>query len=450
MTELHPEIWENITMKSLLERGKDFDMEISRQHKDVLQMILAGQNIFLSGAAGTGKSTFLRFLQKILGQDKNIITLAPTGVAALNVTGQTIHSFFKLKPSVITPESIAKRRKAKGYQKIDLLIIDEISMVRSDVFSAIDMLLRKNGKSPHEPFGGVQILLIGDLYQLPPIVSRHEQSIFKDLFPSAFFFDCEAFRQGEFTLIELEHIYRQSDNHFIHILQNIRKGNISPSLLHDLNLRHKNNFSQQEILSHEPMVLTGRNETADEINNYHLEKISEREHIFEGEFEGEFNLDTMRLPVPLCLSLRKGAKVMMVRNDNLGRWVNGTIGTVVEMSDDAVYISVKNKIYRVEADKWDNISYFFNEQKNMWESKIVGSYIQMPMILAWAITIHKSQGQTLESCLLSLEGGAFATGQVYVALSRCRSLEKLYLSQTISARDIKVSMDVKNFFNSCL
>ena len=420
-------------------------MHLSDEHQHAIDLIEAGENVFLTGPAGTGKSTFLKYLLSALDETVNAVVVAPTGVAALNVGGQTIHSFFRLKPSILTEESIKKVSRNAGYKKLDLLIIDEISMVRADVFKAIDLFLRMNGPSQISAFGGVQVLLIGDLFQLPPVVTYDEKRVFQEMFGSPFFFDTDTYKNAHFEKVELAKIYRQEDPEFISMLNNIRRGDLDRDLMENLNTRCAANFNPDEIAAKNPVILTSKNATADYINKGKIGELPSKEFIYDGAIEGEFKVSKNKLPSPMNLTLKKGAHVMFTKNDSTKRWVNGTAGIVEHIGMDGVKIRVGQQVHTVAREKWETIRYEFNGETEKWEDKVIGSYVQYPLMLAWAITIHKSQGQTLDSCLIDLDGGAFADGQVYVALSRCKSYQDLYLQDPIRVSDIRVNRDVKMF-----
>ena len=448
-TEQTENIWDNVSRDNIMRLSDEAEVKLSPAHKYALKSIFDGHNTFLTGAAGTGKSTFLRLLQTALSDDYNIITLAPTGVAALNVGGQTIHSFFKFKASIIQEHNIKKRRKNEGFKNIDLLVIDEISMVRADIFQAVDWFLRKNGRDPNKPFGGIQILLIGDLYQLPPIVSFAEKAMFASLYESPFFFHTNAFYNGGFNHIELSEIHRQTDPYFANMLGRIRTGHIDRHILSDLNSRHLKHFNPDDVSELLPMILTGRNDTAEDINFEYLDNIEAKEHHFEGKKDGDFKITEQRMPAPQDLYLKVGARVMFTKNDGMQRWVNGSFGIVERLTEDEIFVRVGRSLMCVTPEKWETLEYEFNEEKNIWVSKVVGTYTQFPLTLAWAITIHKSQGQTLDSCIIKLDGRSFADGQLYVALSRCKSFETLFLCDEITYKDVRVSKDVKEFYRNC-
>ena len=401
-------------------------------------------NVFISGKAGTGKSTFLDKFRKTT--QKNIAVVAPTGVAALNVQGQTIHSFFSIKPGLIDFRSFKPARNKKLYGHIDLLIIDEISMVRADLFDAIEATLRKNNNKDL-PFGGVQICVIGDLFQLPPVIRNEERDFYQQLYNSPFFFASGNYHASEFELIKFDKVFRQEDAEFIHALNKIRIGRTGSELLSYLNCRH----GAKPETGADPITLAATNATADSINRRELDALPGVGFTFKGALKGNFAVGKDRLPSPERLTLKKGAQVMFTRNDIVKkRWVNGTVGTVTYVDDENIEITVKTpaggkKSYVLSPEKWVSYEYAFNEDKNKLEQKEAGSYTQYPLILAWAVTIHKSQGKTLEHVIVDLGRGAFAPGQVYVALSRCRSYEGLVLKNPIRPRDIWCDSSILDF-----
>jgi hypothetical protein len=407
-------------------------------------------NLFVTGKAGTGKSTFLEYFRKKTA--KKAAVVAPTGVSALNVRGQTIHSFFGFKPAFLAPGSVkAKIDPKKIFSEIEILIIDEISMVRADVFEAIEHFLRLNGPHKGVAFGGVQICVIGDLFQLPPIVSRDEEELFEQFFRSPFFFGCPAYHTAEFKTVELDHIFRQSEQAFIDNLNRLRLGENGHDIISFLNQRH----TSEDVLDDSvPVTLTTTNRIADDLNQQKLAALSHTPYRYHGKIEGEFDKNSNRLPAPLDLELKENAQVMFVRNDQKKRWVNGTIGTVKRLTGTSIDVAIlKNgraRTYTLEKEEWESIQYDYDEETDAIKIKTTGSYTQYPLTLAWAITIHKSQGKTLDSAVIDLGRGAFASGQLYVALSRCRSFENIVLKKPITYRDIKCDNRVVKFYDYIL
>lgn len=398
------------------------------------------QNIFLTGKAGTGKSTFLQYFRK--NSEKKLAIVAPTGVAALNIQGQTIHSLFRFVPRFINPQEVKQDRR-RIFKELELLIIDEISMVRADVFDGINRFLqlaRKNEK----PFGGVQVCVIGDLFQLPPIVSREEREFFAQFYNSPFFFSTDAYKNADFRTIEFSHIHRQNDAEFINILNSIRSGSCDNESLTPL----KNRVTPRATPAQGTLVLTTTNALAENINNTKLAQLTTPIREYEGELKGEFGMKGARLPAAEKLILKVGSQVMFVKNDSAGRWVNGTIGIVETLSSDVIGVRLDGKIYEVEQEKWKTICYEFDETEEKIKEKSLGSYQQFPLMLAWAVTIHKSQGKTLERVIIDLGSGAFAAGQLYVALSRCKTLAGIALKQPVMQSDIRCEPTVVEFMNN--
>lgn len=401
-------------------------------------------NLFITGRAGTGKSTLLNHFRSTT--QKNIAVLAPTGVAALNVQGQTIHSFFKFKPS-ITLESVRKLDKPKEreiYRNLDAIIIDEISMVRADLLDCVDRFLRFNGKHPQEPFGGLQMIFMGDLYQLPPIVTSGEREAFHAHYQSPYFFSGKFFDTFNLELIELTKIYRQKEIAFIHLLNAIRTQTFNQDDVTQLNTRVHEAFDPPDDEYY--VYLTPYTQNAHALNEEKLEKLPGKLYHFHAVIEGDFKKDCF--PTLPLLNIRAQCQVMMVNNDPRGRWINGTMGKVlsIEERDDKEVIFVKletGEKVGVVPNTWE-ISQFFLEEGQI-KSKVVGSFTQYPLTLAWALTIHKSQGKTFEKVVLDIGKGAFMPGQVYVALSRCTSLDGLILKKPIQKRHMWMDQEVERF-----
>lgn len=400
------------------------------------------KNIFVTGRAGTGKSTLLNYFRQ--HTKKKITVLAPTGVAAINVQGQTIHSFFKFKPS-ITLQSIKKTNEGEKkniYKKLDAIVIDEISMVRADLLDCVDKFLRLNGKTSKRPFGGIQMIFIGDLYQLPPVVTSQEKEIFYSQYKSPYFFSAQFFEHFKMKFIELEKIYRQQDEIFIDLLNSIRNKTITDDAIVRLNQR-----VNAEHMSEDTYVyLTPKNLDAAAINEGKLSQLKEKMYIFEARVEGSFGKEYY--PTRAALNLKAGAQVMMVNNDYKHRWVNGTMGKVLRIERDEERIAV---VVELEGGKevsvypytWE-IHRFFLETGNV-QIEAIGSFTQYPLVLAWALTIHKSQGKTFNKVILDIGAGSFMPGQVYVALSRCTTLEGLILKKPIQRKHIWLDHGVVKF-----
>lgn len=393
------------------------------------------QNVFLTGKAGTGKSTFLQYFREHTA--KEIAVVAPTGVAALNVQGQTIHSFFLLKPGFVDFRQFKPGRR-RIYKALKLLIIDEISMVRADVFDAIDHTLRSARKN-NKPFGGVQVCVIGDLFQLPPVVTGEEREIYAENYPSPFFFGAKGYTAAEFRKVEFADIHRQNDANFIRILNAIRNGACDAATLEELNSR----LHPKATPAPGTLVLTTTNALADNLNSTRLAALPASSASYAGEIKGKFGLNGTRLPAPEELMLKIGAQVMFVKNDSDGRWVNGTIGTVEKLDAKVITVRVGDMTYEVKPVVWESIAYEAEDDKIV--EKALGTYTQFPLMLAWAVTIHKSQGKTLERVIIDLGRGAFANGQLYVALSRCRTLAGIALKQPVRQEDIRCDAEVVEF-----
>jgi len=411
-----------------------------------------GSNILFTGKAGTGKTTFLHNLQK--NSVKRMVVTAPTGVAAINAGGVTLHSFFQLPFGPYVPGSEGYERnkqrqfrfskeKKKIIQSLDLLVIDEISMVRADLLDAVDATLRRHRRNTL-PFGGVQLLMIGDLHQLSPVAKNDEWQLLQQHYASVYFFSSKALEQTELVTIELQHIYRQSDSRFIKILNQVRDNRLDASSVAELNQRYLQDFTPDE--EHGYITLTTHNRSADSINQKRLQALSAKEHRFKAYISGEFPEHIY--PTPATLLLKESAQVMFMRNDSSADklYYNGKIGKVTRVSKKTISVLCPGDVHEivVEPVSWENIKYTLNEENNEIEEDIVGKFEQYPLKLAWAITIHKSQGLTFEKAIIDA-GAAFASGQIYVALSRCKTLEGLVLSTPISARGIGTDGAVLGF-----
>lgn len=426
---------------------------ITPEFKTAWQAIEAGENLLILGSAGTGKSTFLRWIKHQMNSVKSYAVVAPTGMAALNVGGQTIHSFFGLKTQLLSGKADwHKPRNPKIYDKLQLLVIDEISMVRADVFTALEAFLRTFGPRPGRPFGGVQIVAMGDIYQLPPVVRGDESMFFRTVFETPFFFSSPAWEQGAFGLVEFTHVFRQSDAPFISLLNAVRHGKAGHDILSSLNARLTSAPPDDAI------VLAARNKTVDTLNQEALTALPGLTRTYMATISGNMDPDT--LTTPLELNLKVGARVMFTRNDPNGRWVNGSLGTVTRCDtatvnvrlDDGIadHMAGRGETYVVEPTRWEATKFMLNEETQALEPQIAGTFSQLPLTLAWAVTIHKAQGQTLPKCVLNLgDGGTFAEGQLYVALSRARSLESLYLTHPVQARHIRVHPAIQQFVREC-
>ena len=423
-----PKLIKSITISEL----EINNIELNDEIKNALNLIInKNESLYITGKAGTGKSTFLKYIRAT--SNKNIVVLAPTGVAAIIIGGQTIHSFFRFPPKLIKTQDIRQARDSVILNKLDTIIIDEVSMVRADLMDGIDYSLRLNRDKLNEPFGGVQMLFFGDLFQLPPVVNDKElQDYLNAVYGAPYFFYSNVFKDMNLRLIELKKIYRQTDKNFINILNKIRENKLDDHLLSSLNAMVID--SQVDYLHDEFITLTTTNKAASEINDSILNKINEKLFVFEGEVKGSFN--TRECPTESKLKLKKGARVILLKNDPDKRWVNGTICNVSYVKGDRVFIDLNGQIYELIKYTWEKIEYYFDRKENKIEDKVIGSFTQFPLRLAWAITIHKSQGHTFSKVFIDLGSGAFAHGQTYVALSRCKSLEGIKLKRPLFSKDV--------------
>jgi ATP-dependent exoDNAse (exonuclease V) alpha subunit len=389
-------------------------------------------HLFVTGSAGTGKSTLLRYLgQQIAGQ---AVILAPTGLAAVNVGGQTIHSFFGFPPRLIRPEDIKRSRNGRLMRRLKFLVIDEVSMVRSDLMWAIDQSLRVNRGRPREPFGGVRLLLFGDLHQLPPVVQEAEVAAhLESTYGGPFFFSVSALREGPGTmLLELREVFRQSDPELLRVLNHLREGEANEGDLAVLNQRVK---PIRTLFEGDPFViLTPTNAAAQRINLAYLEALAGEAKAYEAGITGDFSESAH--PTDTTLVLKPGAKVILLRNDPDKRWVNGTIARISRLAERRVWIEIGGSEHEVEPVSWENRRYAYDQSEQKIVESVAGSFKQLPLRLAWALTIHKSQGLTLDMVYIDLGRGSFAHGQTYVALSRCRSLQGLALARPLRPSDI--------------
>lgn len=421
------------------------EIKITKEFEDAYKMMNAGlRHIFLTGQAGTGKSTLLHYFRE--NTQRRFVVLAPTGVAALNVNGQTIHSFFGFNPQ-IKPELVkrAPAERIKLFKNLEVLVIDEISMVRADLLDCVDKALRLNRKSK-EPFGGVKMIFIGDLYQLPPIVTRDEQDYFRNHYESPYFFSAEVMRHLDFQLIELKKVHRQQDEDFVKLLNKVRDGLINEEDVLKWNDLHDPYFDPQ---ASECVHLTTTNKMAEERNKIELKKLSGKEKKLKAVSEG--SVGERRLPSDAQLSLKVGARIMFTTNDSNKRWVNGTLGTIVEISKDKVPVLIvqldDGKEVEVKRHTWE-ICHYVTDIDGNFEQEVVGTYTQYPITLAWAVTIHKAQGKTFDKVLVDMGWGAFAHGQMYVALSRATQFHGITLLKPFRKKDVIIDSVVVDFMRS--
>ena len=430
----------------------------NREWQQALQIIqYTRRSLFLTGKAGTGKSTFLRHIAETT--KKKHVILAPTGIAAINAGGQTLHSFFKLPFHPLLPNdssySIRNIRKTLKYsgeltkllRELELIIIDEISMVRADIIDFIDKVLRIYCRNMREPFGGKQLLLVGDIFQLEPVIKEDEWRLMQPFYASAYFFAAKVWQEMQLVSIELRKVYRQSDSQFIGLLDRIRQNHATDADLQSINARVDQSSKQKE--NGFEITLATRRDTVDYINDLHLSELEGDSTIFKGHIKGDF--PETSLPAPMELEIKPGAQVIFIKNDKEKRWVNGTLGVVIYIDEGEGIITVVDEDgheYDVEREVWENMRYTFNEKEQKIEEEMLGSFIQFPLRLAWAITVHKSQGLTFRHVKIDFSGGgAFAGGQTYVALSRCTSLEGITLESPIRRSDIFVRAEVVAFAN---
>ena len=422
-------------------------IEINDQFKQALDIIEnTSKNIFITGKAGTGKSTLLKYFRS--NTRKAVVVLAPTGVAAVNVRGQTIHSFFRFKPD-ITPDGVTKfKGDGDTYKKIDCIVIDEVSMVRADLLDCVNRFLKLNGKNSHAPFGGIQMIFIGDLYQLPPVVTGNERKIFRENYASPWFFDAKVFDSFEMEFVELEKVYRQKDQDFINLLNAIRNNSATEKELGILNKRLDPEFTSKPRDNF--VYLTTTNKLVKEINDQQLSKLKGKRLHYEAKIKGDVSDSTFPADIDLCI--KKGAQVMLVNNDSSGRWINGSIGKILDVEPDddgkkdVIYLKLSDgSVVDVLPNKWDIIDFKWNKDSQNLESEIIGTFTQYPLKLAWAVTIHKSQGKTFDKVILDIDKGTFASGQLYVALSRCTTLEGIVLKRPIQKKHILMDWKVVQF-----
>lgn len=428
----------------------------NKEFQDAMHLIThTRQSVFLTGKAGTGKSTFLKYICK--HTKKKHVVLAPTGIAAINAEGVTLHSFFKLPFRPMMPDDPDlstkngrifeffkyQKKHRKILENVELIIIDEISMVRADTIDTIDRILRVFSGNTRLPFGGKQLLFVGDIFQLEPVVPSDQKEILSLFYASPFFFSARVFKEINLVPIELQKVYRQTDQTFIHILDHVRNNAIRKEELDIMNGRYFPDFDPRN----EDMYITlaTRRDQVDYINEKKLAELAGEEFVSKGIIDGDFPESS--LPTQLNLSIKEQAQVIFIDNDPERRWVNGTIGMVSGIDEKGnIYVLLDSGVeHLVEMTSWRNYKYKYNEKEKRIEEEIVGTFTQLPIRLAWAITIHKSQGLTFNRVVVDLTGGVFAGGQTYVALSRCTSLEGLVLKNKISLHDIFVRKEIVSF-----
>ncbi|MBP7185115.1 MAG: AAA family ATPase [Saprospiraceae bacterium] len=423
---------------------------LSNEFNEIIELFESSKdNYFLTGRAGTGKSTLLQLFKNTT--KKNVIVLAPTGIAALNVGGQTIHSFFGLPPRIISVHDIPKRTKKfrSLYEKIDTIVIDEISMVRADLLDNIDASLRINrqGKE-HLPFGGVQVIFFGDMFQLPPVVSSmEEKAYFNSHYQSPYFFSSAILKSNfKIQVIELTKVYRQEETFFLKFLDRVRTNQVDYEDLLDINKRHITSFDSDDLY----VTLTTTNAISEQINQQKLNGINNPEVVFSGSVSGSF--DTMYYPTDLNLRLKLGAQILFLKNDVKKRYVNGTIAKIVELTPNKIVAqTTEGNLVEVSKFEWEIKKYILDEKNpQIINSEVIGTFSQYPIKLAWAMTIHKSQGKTFDKVIIDLGRGAFEFGQTYVALSRCRTLEGIILKRPINFKDIFVDERIVSYYETYL
>lgn len=417
-------------------------IDTQNQQQMLAYELIANTNssFFLTGRAGTGKTTFLRNVQKMV--NKQFITLAPTGVAAILAGGDTIHSFFGLPMEVCVPGTCGKLNEARILTLLhaDTIIIDEVSMVRCDIVDAIDYTLRKAIRTT-QPFGGKQIIFVGDMFQLPPVVRQGaERELLHDIYKADdfFFYKADAIKRMRLVKIEFQKVYRQDDDRqFLNILENVRMNKVTPENIMHLNKRVTQPQNKDDIV----ITLASLNKTADSLNQQRLAEIDAEEFTYEGTIAGKF--DDKKLPVELNLRLKVGAQVMFTRNDQQKRWANGTLAKVVKLTKDEIHVRLDNgETHAVPCASWDSVSYEYDRELRKLKKEVTGTFTQYPLKLAWAITVHKSQGMTFDKMSLDLSRGLFADGQLYVALNRVRSLEGLFLSKDVIPQYAHTSREI--------
>ena len=392
----------------------------------------SNKNIFITGKAGTGKSSLINHIKK--KTHKNLIVLAPTAIAALNINAKTIHSFFNFPFHVITPDVIKKHYNKKLINQIDTILIDEVSMLRPDIIDAIDLTLQIT-RGNKDPFGGIQIILVGDLSQLPPVVTNNEIDVMNTLYPDGhFFFNSNIIKKIDLVKFELSQVFRQSDTKLISLLDRARKAKLDDD---DLMVFNKRLVNTDFVVPEEVLTLSTNNYKVNSINASNLKNIHSKEFTYHAEIDGRYK----GVPVDEELKIKVGAQVMLVKNGK--NWVNGTLATIDKLTKNEIHIKVKDEVYLLEPEKWEKFEYTISDKKI--SSCVSATFTQYPLKLAWAATIHKCQGQTFENIIIDMDYGAFAHGQTYVALSRVVSLDGLFLRKPLRGEDFIFNPAIKNF-----
>mgnify|MGYP000880806205 CR=1 FL=1 len=418
----------------------DDGLEMTKEFKLALKLMeRTKENLFITGKAGTGKSTLLKYFCEHTA--KSVVILAPTGVAAVNIGGVTIHSFFQFPFGVVDEKDVKYLfNKQEIFRNLETLIIDEISMVRADLMQAIDYALRLN-TGRKSPFGGVQIIVFGDLYQLSPVVKRGpEADYLQEKYGGIYFFNAPACQRAKIKKIQLTHIFRQADDHFKTLLNRVRDNQLTSEDLLELNKRRRDYNSKAPIIT-----LASINAVADEINQAKLAELKDREFSYLARVMGEF--EESNYPAEGEIRLKEGAQIMMIKNDhkNPRRWVNGSLGIIEKLTADSITVNIDNESHKLDMAEWEIFDYKFDLETKKIQKSSKGYFLQWPVKLAWAMTIHKSQGKTFQRVIVDLGRGAFAHGQTYVALSRCTNLEQLYLKQPLRFGDVILDAEVSKF-----
>ncbi len=412
---------------------------VPQQALDLLEK--TAEHLFVTGKAGTGKTTLLRYLKE--KSKKNIVIVAPTGVSAIHIKGQTIHSFFRFPPKYIRKENLRRLRNSSLMRKMDTLMIDEVSMLRADLLDGIDYSLRLNRDEMKKPFGGVQVFFFGDLYQLPPVVDREMKEVFDLDYQSPYFFSARVFQELKLKKLELTEVHRQKDGEFLSLLEKIRTKTMTKMDLSQINRLTENEFDEESSV-----ILTTTNQRAGAINKMRLARLTGQEFVYKASVNGQFEYGSF--PTDEHLSLKKGAQIMLIRNDDQKRWVNGTLAKIHDLDQDFIRVEINGSIHDVTPFKWEKISYTYNDIEDKIDEKVIGQFEQYPIKLAWAVTIHKSQGQTFDKIVVDFDTGAFSHGQVYVALSRCTSMAGITLRRPLLHSDVILDERIHRFKEDCL